>query len=112
VSFSFLFSLDSLLTIYFYRQGGFARVYAARSRKDGQTYAFKVIHKPTIESSKRNKSKLLAELKIHKSMKHTHIVRFIDQFEDRENVYFRLELCSNGVSAVIFLFLAFQVSEC
>ncbi|KDN52887.1 Pkinase-domain-containing protein [Tilletiaria anomala UBC 951] len=76
-------------------QGGFARVYMATCPQ-GNEYAFKVIHKATVSSSKRNKSKLLAELKIHKSMKHKHIVRFLDQFEDEENVYFRLELCANG----------------
>ena len=62
----------------------------------GRSFAFKVIHKATIESSKRNKSKLLAELKIHKSMRHHHIVRFLDQFEDKDNVYFKLELCRHG----------------
>lgn len=72
-------------------------MYAARSIHSNRMYAFKVIHKATVESSKRNKSKLLAELKIHKSMRHTHIVRFIDQFEDNDNVYFKLELCSSGV---------------
>lgn len=77
-------------------QGGFARVYDARAG-DGTHYAFKVIDKASVLSSKRNRGKLLAEMKIHKSMRHPHIVGFLDEFEDTANVYFKLELCAYGV---------------
>jgi serine/threonine protein kinase len=39
---------------------------------------------------------------IHKSMNHPNIVGFEEAFEDEANVYFRLELCSGGVSFVLF----------
>ena len=39
---------------------------------------------------------LYAEIKIHKALDHCNIVRFVDCFEDEENVYMTLELCPNG----------------
>lgn len=41
---------------------------------------------------------LLAEIKIHRSLKHPFIVGFETFFEDKANVYILLELCSNQVS--------------
>jgi len=38
---------------------------------------------------------LLSEIKIHKSLHHAHIVQFENCFEDAENVYIFLELCTN-----------------
>lgn len=38
---------------------------------------------------------LLSEIKIHKSLHHPHIVQFENCFEDAENVYIFLELCTN-----------------
>lgn len=35
---------------------------------------------------------------IHKSLDHPNICKFQDTFEDKECIYFKLELCSNGVS--------------
>lgn len=37
----------------------------------------------------------MSEIKIHKSLKHEHIVRFEHFFEDSDNVYILLELCIN-----------------
>ncbi|KAH9039674.1 kinase-like domain-containing protein [Lactarius hengduanensis] len=37
-----------------------------------------------------------AEIKIHKALDHLNIVRFIDCFEDDDNVYMTLELCPSG----------------
>ncbi|KAL4400749.1 Cell cycle serine/threonine-protein kinase Cdc5/Msd2 [Malassezia pachydermatis] len=76
-------------------QGGFARVFHVTDRF-GHDKAFKVIAKSAIMQSKKNRQKILAEIMIHKSLKHVHIVRFEDVFEDAENVYFALELCHNG----------------
>lgn len=76
-------------------QGGFARVFHVTD-KYGQDKAFKVIAKSAIMQSKKNRQKILAEIMIHKSLKHVHIVGFEDVFEDSENVYFVLELCHNG----------------
>lgn len=44
---------------------------------------------------------LQTEIKIHKSLSHKHVVQFEDVFEDKENVYIIMELCSNQV---IFFF--------
>jgi polo-like kinase 1 len=38
---------------------------------------------------------LITEIKIHKSLAHPHIVKFEHVFEDHENVYILLEICSN-----------------
>jgi len=76
-------------------QGGFARVYQVTDRF-GHEKAFKVIAKSAIMQSKKNRQKILAEIMIHKSLSHRHIVKFEEMFEDSENVYFVLELCHNG----------------
>lgn len=83
-------------------QGGFARVYHV-TNSYGEDKAFKVIAKSAIMQSKKNRQKILAEIMIHKSLKHVHIVAFEDVFEDAENVYFVLELCHNGVRIASFL---------
>ncbi|KAJ1018918.1 hypothetical protein NDA16_004721 [Ustilago loliicola] len=76
-------------------QGGFARVYMAVD-PTGARKAFKVIAKSAIIKSRKNRQKILAEIMIHKSVDHIHVVKFEDCFEDDSNVYFRLELCRNG----------------
>ena len=37
----------------------------------------------------------LGEVQVHKTMQHPHIVRFVEVFEDNENIYMILELCAN-----------------
>lgn len=74
--------------------GGFAKCYEAVSSVDNKLYAAKVIPKKSI-NEKRQRYKLLIEIKIHKSLKHKHIVEFIDAFEDKENIYILLEYCRN-----------------
>jgi len=39
---------------------------------------------------------LYAEIKIHRSLEHPNIVQFQDCFEDNDNVYMTLELCTSG----------------
>lgn len=63
---------------------------------EGRRKAFKVIAKSAIAKSRKNRQKILAEIMIHKSVDHIHVVKFEDCFEDDTNVYFRLELCRNG----------------
>jgi serine/threonine protein kinase len=53
--------------------GGFAKCYEAISSADNRLYAAKVIPKKSI-NEKRQRYKLLIEIKIHKSLKHRHIV--------------------------------------
>ena len=56
--------------------GGFAKCFEVISQNDGRIYAAKVIPKKAI-NEKRQRYKLLVEIKIHKSLKHQHIVEFM-----------------------------------
>ncbi|KAJ3309778.1 Cell cycle serine/threonine-protein kinase cdc5/MSD2 [Boothiomyces sp. JEL0838] len=73
-------------------QGGFAKCFKVQN--DINTYACKVVYKPSLKTQKQ-RSKLLSEIKIHKHLIHPNICRFVDCFEDEENVYIILELCTN-----------------
>ncbi|CDO68443.1 hypothetical protein BN946_scf184704.g6 [Trametes cinnabarina] len=75
-------------------EGGFARVYEVQDAR-GHRSACKVVTKSSLKT-KKAKTKLYAEIKIHKSLEHPNIVRFQDCFEDDANVYMTLELCHNG----------------
>jgi serine/threonine protein kinase len=57
-------------------------------------YASKLITKSSLTKS-RARTKLLSEIKIHRSLQHKHIVGFEHFFEDHDNVYILLELCVN-----------------
>ncbi|KAI0703486.1 Pkinase-domain-containing protein [Cytidiella melzeri] len=75
-------------------EGGFARVYEVRDRH-GFRSACKVVTKQSLKT-KKAKTKLYAEIKIHRALDHPNIVKFQECFEDSENVYMTLELCHNG----------------
>lgn len=77
----------------FLGEGGFARCFQMKD-SDGQIYAAKTVAKASIKNEK-TKTKLLSEIKIHKSLKHPNIVNFVDCFEDDVNVYILLEICPN-----------------
>jgi serine/threonine protein kinase len=77
-------------------EGGFARVYAMKDETTNKMGALKVVNKDQLKSSK-NKSKLYAEIKLHRAMDHPHIVQFHSCFEDSQNVYLQMELCEHGV---------------
>lgn len=75
-------------------KGGFARVYEAFNIETKQIFAIKIMEKLAI-SKARARQKFMSEIKIHKSLHHTNIVRFESHFEDSDNVYLILELCTN-----------------
>ncbi|KAF3991625.1 hypothetical protein FT663_01448 [Candidozyma haemuli var. vulneris] len=77
----------------FLGEGGFARCFQMRDAS-GKIYAAKTVAKASIKNEK-TKTKLLSEIKIHKSLKHFNIVNFVDCFEDDVNVYILLEICPN-----------------
>lgn len=77
----------------FLGEGGFARCFQMKDT-NGQIFAAKTVAKASIKNEK-TKTKLLSEIKIHKSLKHKNIVNFIDCFEDDINVYILLEICPN-----------------
>ncbi|KAL0579340.1 Cell cycle serine/threonine-protein kinase cdc5/MSD2 [Marasmius crinis-equi] len=78
----------------FLGEGGFARVYEVRDAR-GSRVACKVVTKTSLKT-KKAKTKLYAEIKIHRSLEHPNIVNFQECFEDDENVYMTLELCTSG----------------
>ncbi|KAH0826735.1 hypothetical protein J3R83DRAFT_5140 [Lanmaoa asiatica] len=78
----------------FLGEGGFARVYEVKDVR-GTRHACKVVTKTSLKT-KKAKTKLYAEIKIHRSLAHPNIVRFYECFEDDDNVYMTLELCHSG----------------
>ncbi|KAL7416413.1 kinase-like domain-containing protein [Mrakia frigida] len=78
----------------FLGEGGFARVYEAQD-EGGRRLALKCVSKKTLLTTK-TKTKLYAEIKLHKMLDHPNIVRFKECFDDDENVYMGLELCEKG----------------
>lgn len=75
-------------------KGGFAKVYEVTIPESRKKVAAKIISKASLAKN-RAKEKLMAEIKIHRSMRHESIVNFEHFFEDHENVYILLELCPN-----------------
>ncbi|KAE9396676.1 Pkinase-domain-containing protein [Gymnopus androsaceus JB14] len=78
----------------FLGEGGFARVYEAEDRQ-GTRVACKVVTRSSL-ATKKTKTKLYAEIRIHKSLSHPNIVGFQECFEGDDNVYMILELCTSG----------------
>ncbi|KAI9310145.1 kinase-like domain-containing protein [Dichotomocladium elegans] len=79
--------------LHYLGEGGFAKCYKVKTPGD-RMYAAKVIPKSTLHDPK-NKTKLLAEINIHRSLNYKSIVRFHSCFEDSRNVYLIVELCDN-----------------
>jgi polo-like kinase 1 len=86
----------------FLGKGGFAKCYEVKriepietEEHETQTWALKVVPKVNLTRTKA-RQKLTSEIKIHRSMDHEHVVRFDRYFEDKENVYIMLDICTNG----------------
>lgn len=75
-------------------KGGFAKCYEFVNVETNKLSAAKIIDKTSLTKS-RAKQKLMSEIKIHRSLHHPHVVGFEHFFEDAENVYILLELCSS-----------------
>lgn len=73
-------------------RGGFAHCYEATENDSGRIYAVKVVEKKALKP--KTQAKLKSEIKIHGSLQHEHIVKFERFFEDANNVYILLELCT------------------
>ncbi|KAJ7507543.1 kinase-like domain-containing protein [Mycena galericulata] len=78
----------------FLGEGGFARVYEVKD-SNNKRFACKVVTMSSLKT-KKAKTKLYAEIKIHRSLSHPNIVTFIDCFEGDDNVYMTIELCTSG----------------
>eukprot|EP00045_Choanoeca_perplexa_P010102 m.101003 g.101003 ORF g.101003 m.101003 type:complete len:648 (-) comp15153_c0_seq1:134-2077(-) len=78
----------------FLGKGGFAQCYKLTDSVTKKVYAGKIVAKSTL-TKHRAKEKLKTEIQIHRSLSHKYVVGFHSFFEDRDNVYILLELCSN-----------------
>lgn len=78
----------------FLGKGGFARCYEFTMPDSHKLTAAKIIPKSSLTKS-RAKQKLMSEIKIHRSLHHPNVVGFEHFFEDSENVYIMLEICTN-----------------
>ena len=85
----------------FLGKGGFAKCYEVRriepietEEHETATWALKVVPKCNLTRTKA-RQKLTSEIKIHRSLDHENVVRFDRYFEDKENVYIMLDICSN-----------------
>jgi polo-like kinase 1 len=75
-------------------KGGFASVYEVIASDTKQLNAAKIMDKNSLTKG-RARQKLMNEVKIHKSLNHTNIVKFEHFFEDNDYVYILLEVCTN-----------------
>ena len=78
----------------FLGKGGFAKCYEFTNLENQHLSAAKIVPKASLQKS-RQRAKLLSEIKIHRSLNQQNIVKFEHVFEDGENVYILLELCTN-----------------
>ncbi|XP_057299857.1 serine/threonine-protein kinase PLK1-like isoform X2 [Hydractinia symbiolongicarpus] len=74
-------------------KGGFARCYEVTDVQTDKKYACKAISKARI-AKPHQQQKIANEVELHKSFNGHFIVRFYCFFEDDDNVYILLELCS------------------
>ena len=84
--------------------GGYGEVYRVK-RKRGTLvqkdpyYALKIFNKINLYKENDKGSRILTEIKIHRSLNHEHICKYEHSFEDKKNVYILMEYCENGTLA-------------
>uniref|UniRef100_A0A8C2AR21 Serine/threonine-protein kinase PLK3 n=1 Tax=Cyprinus carpio TaxID=7962 RepID=A0A8C2AR21_CYPCA len=81
--------------------GGFARCYEMTDLANNKMYAVKVIPQSRV-SKPHQREKITNEIELHKSLQHKHVVKFSHHFEDQDNIYIFLELCSRKSLAHIW----------
>ncbi|XP_034038858.1 serine/threonine-protein kinase PLK3 [Thalassophryne amazonica] len=82
-------------------KGGFARCYEMTDLTNNKMYAVKVIPQSRV-SKPHQRDKITNEIELHRALSHKHIVKFSHHFEDQENIYIFLELCSQKSLAHIW----------
>uniref|UniRef100_A0A8C9X8J7 Serine/threonine-protein kinase PLK3 n=1 Tax=Sander lucioperca TaxID=283035 RepID=A0A8C9X8J7_SANLU len=83
------------------KPGGFARCYEMTDLSSNKMYAVKVIPQSRV-SKPHQRDKITNEIELHKTLHHKHVVKFSHHFEDQENIYIFLELCSRKSLAHIW----------
>uniref|UniRef100_A0A8C2J0E7 polo kinase n=1 Tax=Cyprinus carpio TaxID=7962 RepID=A0A8C2J0E7_CYPCA len=68
---------------------------------NNKMYAVKVIPQSRV-SKPHQREKITNEIELHKSLQHKHVVKFSHHFEDQDNIYIFLELCSRKSLAHIW----------
>ncbi|KAJ1440139.1 kinase-like domain-containing protein [Ochromonadaceae sp. CCMP2298] len=82
-------------------KGGFAKVFATTLSTGRTQYAIKIVAKASLLKV-RAQQKLQTEIKIHKALKHTNVVRFERCFDDSNYYYIVMELCDyNSMSELL-----------
>uniref|UniRef100_A0A8C9VV80 Serine/threonine-protein kinase PLK3 n=1 Tax=Scleropages formosus TaxID=113540 RepID=A0A8C9VV80_SCLFO len=81
--------------------GGFARCYEMTDLTSNKSYAVKVIPQSRV-SKPHQREKITNEIELHKTLHHKHVVKFSHHFEDNDNIYIFLELCSRKSLAHIW----------
>ena len=79
--------------------GGYGEVYRVKIIKNSyyqKYYAIKIFHKDNLLKDTDKTSRLLNEIKIHRSLIHDHICKYEHSFEDKKNIYILMEYCPNG----------------
>uniref|UniRef100_A0A8C7J402 Serine/threonine-protein kinase PLK n=1 Tax=Oncorhynchus kisutch TaxID=8019 RepID=A0A8C7J402_ONCKI len=82
-------------------KGGFARCYEMTDLSNKKMYAVKVIPQSRV-SKPHQREKITNEIELHKTLHHKHVVKFSHHFEDQDNIYIFLELCSRKSLAHIW----------
>uniref|UniRef100_A0A3Q0S6F3 Serine/threonine-protein kinase PLK n=1 Tax=Amphilophus citrinellus TaxID=61819 RepID=A0A3Q0S6F3_AMPCI len=82
-------------------KGGFARCYEMTDLSSNKMYAVKVIPQSRV-SKPHQRDKITNEIELHRTLSHKHVVKFSHYFEDQENIYIFLELCSRKSLAHIW----------
>ncbi|CAG9310379.1 unnamed protein product [Blepharisma stoltei] len=76
-------------------RGAYSLVYKVKDRRTNEHFALKIIDKMKLNQQRLYK-RLRNEVSLQSQLNHPCIVRLYDYFEDQENVYLLLELCSGG----------------
>ncbi|KAG8437009.1 hypothetical protein GDO86_007915 [Hymenochirus boettgeri] len=82
-------------------KGGFARCYEMAEVGTSKAYAVKVIPHSRV-AKPHQKEKIVNEIELHRELHHKHVVKFSHHFEDSENIYIFLEICSRKSLAHIW----------
>ena len=86
--------------------GGYGEVYKVKKKRSNMTqydpeYALKIFNKVNFYKDNDKGSRILTEIKIHRSLNHEHIVKYEHSFEDKKNVYILMEYCDKGTLATL-----------
>ncbi|XP_018429226.1 PREDICTED: serine/threonine-protein kinase PLK3 [Nanorana parkeri] len=74
-------------------KGGFARCYEMTDVLTNKCYAVKVIPHSRV-AKPHQREKIVNEIELHRELHHKNVVKFSHHFEDGENIYIFLEVCS------------------